>query len=233
MLKKLHLVSTPIGDITEITHKAVETLKASDAIIVEEYKVAKKLLDMLKIDFSKKEIYELNEHNERKGGNELFEKIVFKHKFVSMISDAGTPAVADPGQTIIQNALAFKIEVKHVGGTSSIIAALQVSGLPTDDFYYAGFVPRVDKQREYALQKLTSLKTTIILLETPYRLGALLESMKKVFPTGIPVAICFNLTETDEYIFRGRLDEAVKKYANENKKERFVFLLNNRQEQKR
>ena len=227
MLKEIFLVATPIGDLDDITLKALRTLADADTIIVEEIKTAKKLFDLLKIKFTNKKIYELNEHNEKKKARAIIEEIIIKSRQAALVSEAGLPVIADPGSIFVREALAFGLELKHIGGSCSITAALQVSGISAETFYFAGFLPRRENLRIRSLEKLKTIRTSLIIMETPYRLPQILGAIRKTFGAGRRLAICFNLTTAKEFIFRGTVKEATARFKIKKKNSPFVIVIDN------
>lgn len=165
-LREIFLVSTPIGNIDDISKRAVCVLTQADAIIAEDYRNAVKLLNRLSIPVSDKTIYEINEHNERKESTSLVEKLLFTHKTAVLISDSGTPVIADPGWLFTKTARSYGITIRHVPGGNSVIGSLQISGLPADNFYYAGFLPRREDERRQKLREIRYIPSTIIIMET-------------------------------------------------------------------
>ena len=163
---KLFIVATPIGNPEDITFRAVKVLSESDFVICEDLKEARRLLAYLKLQ---KELITLNEHDEEENTPEIIEKIK-NGANAALISDCGTPMFADPGHTLLENALSWGVKVVPIPGASSLTAALSVSGLHTEKFYYAGWLPVKKDARAAELRRLSAVKAVIILLETPYRL---------------------------------------------------------------
>jgi len=225
MLKKVYIVSTPMGNQDDISPRAIKALERSDGIIVEEYKQGKKKLDLLKIDISKKKLIPVNEHNEKKINDSFLTELITNYNYISIISDAGTPLIGDPGNMLVKKLVDFKIPVTHISGACSVISALVLSGFPADRFYYAGFLPPQKEKRLKTLKNLRGIKSSIIIMETPYRLIQLLKGVKGVFSPGKEICICFNLSKDNEYIFRGTVNEALTTYSEKKKKEEFVLVI--------
>lgn len=265
ILKTFYLVSTPIGNLKDISFRALEVLQSVPVIIVEEYKVGKKILDLLKVDLSDRIILELNEHiedtkklyskklyskkllqkkfiNERyyrskqKSNNKNFEQLIneiLAYPEVAMISDAGTPVIADPGTILLKKLIHKEVIIKHIGGASSVLSALVVSGFDLSSFYYAGFLPNNEPQRSEAIEKLFKIKEVIVIMEVPYRLEVILTVLKKVGDaynkSNIPITIAFNLTHPSETIFRGTINSACRVFSKTVKnRSPFVIIINNR-----
>lgn len=224
MKSKLYIVSTPIGNYEDITLRAIHTLKEVDFIICEEFKEARRLLSHLKID---KELISLNEHNEEEASQEIFQKIK-NGKSAALISDCGTPIFSDPGTLLVQMCINAKIDVIPLPGASSIMTALVGSGFKLDKFYYAGWLSPKSDLRRKELLKLKSVKELIILIETPYRLKAILTDISKIFSPKIETVIAFDLTLPTEHFYRGSLSEILKTVETKKLKGEFVLLVNNR-----
>ena len=227
MLKELHFIATPIGNLEDITLRGLRLLKEADVVIVEEYKVGKKFLDQLKINITEKKIIVLNEHNERAQAKTILERILFKAKKVCLISDGGHPVIADSGHIFLKCCLEYGIQIKYIPGASSILGALLVSGFDNSNFYYSGFLPRKPKERDEALNRLKRVRSTLVIMETAYRLESLLKSLKKNFPKNLELCLAFNLTEKDESIFRGTIMEAIDQHSDKKNRKNFVLVLNN------
>ena len=212
-----------------ISPYAVEILTKSSLIIVEEYKVAKKKLDLWEIDISNKEIIIFNEHVEDRNKfnlEQFFNKTILKHKTISMISDSGYPLFADPGYSIQQNLIHYQIPFTIIAGTNSALHGLLLSGMPIKNYYYAGFLPIKEKEKNQKIIKLLKIKTALIIMETPYRLNSLLLSLKKYFLKH-KISISFDITNKNEEVFRGKLIEAIQKYKNVKNKRPFVLVIDN------
>jgi 16S rRNA (cytidine1402-2'-O)-methyltransferase len=199
----LSLVSTPIGNLGDITLRAVETIRSCDILLAEERKPANRLLAHLGI---KKEYLLFNEHTDREL---LFEILTELHsgKHVALISDAGTPLIADPGESLVKKALSEGIHVTTLPGASSILPALLLSGFRTSPFTFIGFIPRDKTERLKALKMYSLRSETLILLEAPYRLGQITSEIKSAFGANRNVAVCTELTTKDEKIVRGKASE--------------------------
>jgi 16S rRNA (cytidine1402-2'-O)-methyltransferase len=224
MTPKLFIVSTPIGNFDDISLRAITTLKEVDFIICEEFKEARRLLAHLKIE---KELVSLNEHNEEEASREIFTRIN-EGSSSALISDCGTPLFSDPGTILVQMCIEAKISVIPIPGASSIMAALAGSGFNLDKFYYAGWLSPKSELRKRELSKLKKLRELIVLLETPYRLKALLNDVVKIFGTKTQVAIGFDLTLPTEKFFRDTASEVLKTIGEKNLKGEFVLIIHNR-----
>jgi 16S rRNA (cytidine1402-2'-O)-methyltransferase len=224
MKKALYIVSTPIGNYDDITLRAIKVLGSVDFIICEEFKEARRLLSHLKI---KKELFDLNEHNETEATGELFSKIV-SGKTAALISDCGTPLFSDPGHQLVEMCIANNIQIIPIPGADSLLPALIGSGFNFGSFYYYGWLsPKKDIRRKqlFALKKRKEL---IILMETPYRLKTLLNDVVKIMGGEISCALAFELTKEKEKFYRGKIKDVFSIVEKENLKGEFVLILNNK-----
>ncbi len=184
-----------------ITLRAIESLKNADTILCEDLKPARRLLHDLQIE---KSLLPLNEHTEADATAEAI-ALLRSGKNLALISDAGTPLVADPGQRLVKQAIEEGIEVSPVPGASSILAALVVSGFRSDRFYFAGMLPREKTERKNAARKLSSREETIVLLEAPYRLSQLLDDLVHGFGNDRRAALAMEISMPKERVIRGTL----------------------------
>ncbi|MBK6773869.1 MAG: 16S rRNA (cytidine(1402)-2'-O)-methyltransferase [Ignavibacteria bacterium] len=216
----LNIVSTPIGDYSDITLRALRILNESDYVICEEYKEASKLLRFFEI---KKELKSLNEHNETDSSDEIFLDLL-NGKNLSIISDCGTPVFSDPGSIILQKCIDANIKIEFIGGANSVIASIVLSGFDISRFYYAGFLSPKSEIRKKELQSLKYLKRTIVLMEAPYRLKALLQDIKDIF-IHRKIFVAFDLTMQSEKKFRGNASEILDTIGEDNLKGEFLILI--------
>ncbi|MBI3125134.1 MAG: 16S rRNA (cytidine(1402)-2'-O)-methyltransferase [Ignavibacteriales bacterium] len=223
MNTKLYIVSTPIGNYEDITIRALNTLKEVDFIICEEFKEARRFLSHYKIE---KELISLNEHNEEEASREVLKKIK-EGKSAALISDCGTPLFSDPGTQLVQMCIDAKIEVVPVPGASSIMSALVGSGFKLDKFYYAGWLSPKSEIRKKELLRLKSIKEIIVLMETPYRLKAILADVSKIFGEKVNIVVAFDLTLPKEQFLRGTAAHILKTAEEKNLKGEFVLLIKN------
>lgn len=221
---KLYIVSTPIGNYEDITLRALKILKSVDFIICEEYKPARRLLSQYEID---KELFALNEHNEKEVTSEVIDEIL-KGKTAALISDAGTPLFSDPGSFLVDQCISRKIDIVPVPGASSLLAALVGAGYNPYKFYYYGWLSPKKDIRQSQLQKLRAINELIIIMETPYRLIALLHAVVKVFGKNQSIVVGFKLTQEGEKYFRGKAVDILSKLSEKKEKGEFVLLIDNR-----
>ncbi len=220
---KISIVAIPIGHPDDITFRAITTLREADAIICEEFKEASKLLKHLEI--SGKELISLNEHNEIELVPDLMMRLVQTNQHFALISDCGTPVFSDPGSTLISQAVDYGIQVTPVPGPSSLMAALSILAFKPERFVYGGFLPRDADARRRELMRLRGLRMMVVLMDTPYRMAALLDDVAKTFGKGAQITLACDLTLPKETIYRGGVNE-VKQQAGQRKAE-FILIIHN------
>lgn len=194
---KLYIVSTPIGNLKDITLRALETLKEVDFILCEDTRVSLNLLNHFEI---KKELYSLNAFNEKNKIDLVINRLL-RGQCAALISDAGTPLISDPGVRLVSSCLKNEIEVIPVPGASALLSALAVSGLPTDSFVFEGFIPQ-KKGRQTKLKELAEEKRTIIIYESVYRIEKLIAELSEFLPDRY-IVVCRELTKKFEEVWRG------------------------------
>lgn len=206
----LYLVATPIGNLRDITLRALDTLRAADTIACEDTRVTRKLLTAHGIAGR---LTAYHDHNAAEAGPALIER-VGAGKVVALVSDAGTPLISDPGFRLVGEANAQGTPVTVLPGASAPLAALVLSGLPTDRFHFAGFAPPRQAARRTFLRSLADIDATLVLMESPRRLGASLADMSEVFGAR-PAAVARELTKLHEEVVRDDLRSLAAKYAAE------------------
>lgn len=205
----LYLVATPIGNLADITIRALETLAAADVLACEDTRVSRVLLERYGI---RRRTTAYHEHNAAEAGPKLIAALE-EGKSVALISDAGTPLVSDPGYRLVGEALERGLRVVPIPGPSAALAALTVSGLPSDAFLFAGFLPVKAGQKRARLQQWQAVPATLIFFESPRRLVETLEAMAQVLGAERQAAICRELTKTFEEARHGSLQELAAHYA--------------------
>ena len=198
----LYLVATPIGNLEDITFRAVRVLKEAGVIACEDTRHTRKLLEHYGIQTA---VVSCHEHNELKRSRELVEKLRAGAD-VALVSDAGMPLISDPGYRVVRAAIASGIRVEAVPGPSALVAALAASGLPTDSFHFGGFLPARSGQRLRALEALKDAPVTLIFYEAPHRIVETLEAVAQVLGNR-PVVVARELTKAHEEVLRGSVDE--------------------------
>lgn len=216
----LFIVATPIGNIEDITFRAVDTLRKVDAVICEEYKPGSSLLKKLSI--AEKELILLNEHNEAEQAAELLPRSSNGESF-ALISDCGTPVFSDPGAYLIQIAASAGVTVSPVPGASSLMAVLSLLDAKIENFVFAGFLPREPDKRRRELTRYRGYGMPIVVMDTPYRLASLLDDVAKVFGKGQWILVGFDLTLPTEKVYRGEVEEVQKLTGG--KKGEFVLVI--------
>ncbi len=199
----LYLVATPIGNLGDITLRALETLSGAEVLACEDTRVTRVLLDRYGIV---NRPYAYHEHNADEAGPRLLAALE-QGKSVALVSDAGTPLVSDPGYRLGQMALEAGFKVVPIPGASAPLAALVGSGMPSDAFMFAGFLPVKDKGRRDRLGELAKVPATLIFFESPHRIGATLTAAAQVLSGGRRAVVCRELTKAFEEFRRGTLEE--------------------------
>ena len=227
---ELYIVSTPIGNLKDITLRAIDTLKKVDLIFSEDTRITNKLLNHLGI---KRRIQSLNEHNEIKKTPKILQQLSLG-KSVVLVSDSGTPLISDPGYYLVKEARKNFIDVIPIPGCSALIAALSVSGFATDKFYFHGFLPSSELARIRELDKLAQRKETLIFYESVHRLQSSISSMIKVFGENRKSVVCKEITKLHES-FLGKnlseINEFIKNNPNKIKGEFTIIIGGSKQEQ--
>lgn len=219
MKGKLYIVSTPIGNLKDITLRALEILKEVDFIACEDTRVTSFLLKHFGI---KKELTSLNAVNETKKAAKICDRIL-NGENCALTSDAGTPSISDPGVRLVSLAIKENIPVVPIPGITALITALSISGLPTDSFVFEGFLPQ-KKGRQKKLKQLAEEERTIVLYESTYRIEKLLNELKEYMPNRT-VAICRELTKKFEETWRGKPDEILNNLNTKVTKGEFVVVI--------
>jgi 16S rRNA (cytidine1402-2'-O)-methyltransferase len=219
MENKLFIVSTPIGNLKDLTFRAVEVLKEVSLIACEDTRVASILLNHYEI---KKELVSLNAVNETSRIENILGRIESGNS-CALISDAGTPGISDPGVRLISAAIERGIDVVPIPGVSALITALTISGLPTNSFVFEGFIPQ-KKGRQKKLVQLSNEERTIVLYESTYRIEKLLNEMNEYMPERL-VVVCRELTKKFEETWRGTPAEILSSYGEKVSKGEFVVVI--------
>jgi 16S rRNA (cytidine1402-2'-O)-methyltransferase len=217
---KLYVVATHIGNPQDITLRALQVLKEVDFVICEEYKMGSKLLHQYEIT---QPMEQLNEHNEDTQTLALLQRILTEGKSAALISDAGTPLFADPGQKLVWQCHQNGVTVVPIPGASSIMAALMGSGIVDNGFLFYGFLPANKDERRSAIKRLPD-GFDIILLEAPYRLPQLLRDLKKNLGKQRQAVVAYKLTQPEEKFFWGTLAE-IETMTKDLPKGEFVMII--------
>lgn len=217
----LYLVSTPIGNPDDLTFRARHILETADGIICEERREGAKLLARLGL---RSPLFELNEHTPTKETAELLERLLGGEN-LALISDHGTPLIEDPGAGLVKAAIEKGIRVEPIPGASAIIAALVASGLPCKRFRFVGQLSPKTQARRRQLERLEPHRETLVLLDAPYRLMALLRALREVFGDERRIAVACNLTMPDENWVRGTIRQAVEYFQTTPFKGEYVIVI--------
>lgn len=218
----LYLVSTPIGNPDDITLRALNILRAANTVICEERREGARLLRHYQIE---NQLVELNEHTERASAPLLIERLK-RGETLALISDHGTPLLADPGARLVQQAIAAGVPVSAAPGASSVLAALVVSGMALEHFRFVGLLPAKKELRRAALAQLKHERATWVVLDAPYRLTAILADLRGVVGADRRVAVACNLTTASEQIIRGTLRQVSEHFQTQPFKGEFVVVVN-------
>jgi 16S rRNA (cytidine1402-2'-O)-methyltransferase len=219
----LYLVSVPMGDDGELSPRAATILAQADALVCEEWKTGRTLIKRLGLP-DQKTLFRLNEHDVKESTIELL-ALLKQGKTLALFSDSGAPVFADPGAELVRLCYHNGIRVKHVSGPASLISALVVCGFTIEPFLYMGWLPRKTEERNKALLRLKQETTTAVVMETPYRLMVLLESVKQTLGSDRLVAVCCNLTAINEHVQRGTVADVIKYFEKHPEKPEFVLVI--------
>lgn len=216
----LFVVATPIGNLEDITLRAVNTLQTVDLIACEDTRHSLKLLNNYQI---KKPLVSYHQHSKTKKIDYLIQELK-KGKAMAIVTDSGTPGISDPGQVLINKAVESGIKVVPIPGPSALTTALSVAGLPTDAFLFLGFLP-LKKRRKKLIRSLRDEKKTVVLYESPYRILKTLEELKAALGTERQIVVTRELTKMFEEIIRGNIGEVLNKIKSTKPKGEFVVII--------
>ena len=217
----LVLVATPIGNLGDISRRAIETLSHADLVCCEDTRHTGQLLKKLGIE--PKRLLSLHEHNEAERAAEIVDRII-RGDLVALVSDAGTPVISDPGERLVASVVAAGLVVSTIPGPSAAIAALSISGLPAERFAFVGFLPRKGRGREAQLDVIATSEVTSILYESPLRVRETLEVLRESCGSDRNIAIVRELTKLHEEVWRGTLAESVARVDVERRGEHVIVV---------
>ncbi len=220
MAGTLYLVATPIGNLGDFSPRGVETLERADFIAAEDTRVSMKLLNHFGI---KKPLVSYHEHNRASAGQTILTRLL-AGETCALVTDAGTPAISDPGEDLVRLCGENNIAVEAIPGCCAAICALAVSGLPTGRFTFEGFLPANKKERRTALLRLQGEERTMVFHEAPHKLRATLSDMAEILGDR-PVALCRELTKLHEETLRTTLSAAVALYAEREPRGEYVLVV--------
>jgi len=224
---KLFIVATPIGSPKDITLRALPILEKVDAIICEEVRMGSRLLHQLDIE---KTLIPLNEHNEKEEAEIIAQRLAAGES-MAIISDAGTPIFADPGQHLLKRLYQLNIPVSPIPGPASLMAALSLCDFSINRFLFAGFPPQKTQDRASFLANLKAYDFPVILMDTPYRLTKLLTEVQSIFGKDLDILLACDMTLQKETILRGKIGEILPKVTGQKKE--FILILNLNRKRKR
>lgn len=221
---KLFLIATPIGNLADITLRAIETLKTVDLVLAEDTRRTGQLLKHFGIE---KPLASFFEGNEERKIAEILAKLNSEQN-IALVSDAGTPLISDPGFKLVRAAISTNIPVDSIPGPSAVLTGLTLSGLPTDKFLFLGYLPKSSGKRQRLLENLKRIleiqKLTIILFESPHRLVKTLMEIKNNF-ADIDIVICRELTKIYQEIRREKISDSIKHFQSKPPKGEFTLVF--------
>ena len=216
----LFIIGTPIGNLKDITFRAVEILKSVDLIACEDTRITKRLLNHYEIDTPT-----VSYHQHSKVGKiDFLINELKKGKSIALVSDAGTPGISDPGGMLVKAAVNEDIKVEPIPGPSAVVSALSISGLPTDRFLFLGFLPH-KKGRQTLIKQIKDSKYTIALYESVHRIEKLLNELEGL---DREIVVCRELTKKFETIYRGKPEEVLNKLQDDKIKGEFVVIISSK-----
>ncbi len=221
MAGMLYLVPTPIGNLGDISERCRQTLEQADFIAAEDTRVSLKLLNHLGI---KKSLVSYYEHNKAQKGALIVERIL-AGETCALVTDAGSPAISDPGEDLVRQCAQAGITVCAIPGPCAVITALSISGQATGRFCFEGFLSTAKKSRREHLQSLAQEERTMVFYEAPHKLLATLESMAEAFGAERPISLCRELTKLHEEVIRTTIGGAMALYAQQPPKGEFVLVV--------
>ncbi len=221
MIGVLYLVGTPIGNLGDLSPRAAETLEKADFIAAEDTRVSLKLLNHLGL---RKPMVSYYEHNARQSGARILERLLAGES-CALVTDAGMPAISDPGEDLVRLCAEAGVEVVAVPGPSALIAAVALSGLSTERFTFEGFLPVQSRKRRSILDLLRGETRTMVFYEAPHKLRQTLADLRDCFGEDRALALCRELTKLHEEVLRMRLGEACAYYEETEPKGEFVLVV--------
>lgn len=217
---KLYLVPTPIGNLKDITLRALEVLENADVVAAEDTRQTIKLLNHFNL---KKTLISYHMHNEQGKSNEILDRLRLGEN-IALVSDAGMPGISDPGSVIVKKCIEQGLEFEVLPGATAFATALIYSGLDSSAFMFRGFIPRDTKSRKVVVEELKNQKETLIFYEAPHRLLSTLTFLKENFGNR-NLSACRELTKLHEEIVRGKISEVIEYFNNNNPRGEFVLVM--------
>lgn len=216
----LYLVATPIGNLEDITLRALRVLRECDVVAAEDTRRSGQLLKHFQIS---KPLLSYFQFNEARRSEEILERLARGEK-IALVTDAGSPGISDPGERVVRAAIAAGFRVESIPGACALVAGLTASGLPTDEFHFVGFLPHKSGQRKNKLESLKEISGTLIFYESPYRIEKLLGELNEIFPER-EIVLARELTKKFEEFLRGKPAELLEVAKKRNLKGEFVVLI--------
>lgn len=216
----LYLVATPIGNLEDITLRALRVLKECDVVAAEDTRRSGQLLKHFGLS---KPLLSYFQFNEARRSEEIIERLRRGEK-VALVTDAGSPGISDPGERVVKAAIAAGFRVEAVPGACALVAGLTASGLPTEEFHFIGFLPHKSGQRRNKLESLKAFEGTLVLYESPYRIEKVLGELNEVFPER-QVVLARELTKKFEEFLRGKPAELLEQTKKRSLKGEFVVMI--------
>lgn len=229
MKSGLYIVATPIGNLGDISKRALEVLENADVIACEDTRVTKKLFSLLGLSLHKNFI-PFHDHNEELETAKIL-NFINEGKAIALVSDAGSPLISDPGYKLIKKCKEENVYMATIPGACAIICALQLSGLPTDRFLFAGFVPNKEKARIDFFEEIMDINATLVCYETAPRIIKSLEAIKKVFKNP-QVSVAREITKIYEECKTGSVDDVIAYFSKATPKGEMVLMINQKPEAK-
>jgi len=223
----LYLVATPIGNLSDITERAKKTLSEVSFVACEDTRVSGKLLFSLGI---KNELFRYERHNAKKAGEQIILRLKSGDS-CALVTDAGMPAISDPGEELVRSCIENDIAVTVVPGACAVVSAVALSGMDTRRFVFEGFIEGTESEKKDLLESLKYEKRTVVFYEAPHRLTDTLQMMSDILGDR-DCAVCRELTKLNEEVFRGKISAAIKFYDNGNARGEFVIVVKGASDEK-
>ena len=211
----LHILATPIGTANDITIRALNILRDADILVAEDTRVLRKLMEIHGINLNGRKVLSYHDHNGEAQRPKII-ALLTEGKAVAYASDAGTPLIADPGFSLAKIAIQNNIRVHAAPGASAVLTALCLAGLPTDNFFFGGFLGSKSSQRLKNLEKIQDLDATLVYYESPKRTLSTLRDISKIFGNGRSISVCREMTKKFEEVIRGDVDEIINEIESRN-----------------
>ncbi|NLJ58893.1 MAG: 16S rRNA (cytidine(1402)-2'-O)-methyltransferase [Tissierellia bacterium] len=221
-MSKIYVVATPIGNLGDMTPRAIERLESCDLILAEDTRHSQKLLNHFNI---KTKMISYHKFNERQRSQEIIKQIIDEEKVVALVTDAGTPCISDPGYQLIKEARDNGIEVLGLAGASAVITALSISGIKAYEFAFYGFLARKKSELDEALKRIKENPVkTFVLYESPKRIINLIERIREQMPNST-LCVCKELTKVHESAFYGNVDNVLEQLKNHQDVQRGEYVV--------